>query len=163
ALAERLARDAGGRRDEEIHPERSGAVIARGFEDRIAKVRGSAGPDRRVSFQLAIGRAAFVDDHDPLAREKYLAVADASGTPQSPRSLDAAPITLAEIEAQLAPRILTETELTIDAKSGLPQARRTRRYMSLVLSETPIARLEGEELREALFDHALREEFDPID
>src|SRR5262249_39538099 len=49
ALAERLARDAG-ERDSEIRPERAGAVIARGFEDRIAKVRGPAGPDRRVQF-----------------------------------------------------------------------------------------------------------------
>ena len=162
ALAERLARDAGGR-NEEIRPERAGAVLARGFEDRIAKVRGPAGPDRRVWFQMAIGRAAFVDDHDPLAREKYLAVADATGTAQSTRILAAAPISLPEIEAQLAARVQTETLLTIDPNSGLPQARRQRRYMSLVLSETPMGRLEGQDLRDALFDHACRDQFDALD
>jgi hypothetical protein len=35
--------------------------------------------------------------------------------------------------------------------------------MSLVLSETPMGRLEGQELRDALFDHACREEFDDLD
>jgi ATP-dependent helicase HrpB len=161
-LAERLAREAGAR-EKEANPERSGAVLARGFEDRIAKVRGPAGPDRRVAFQLAIGRGAVIGDDDALSREKYLVVADASGPPQNTRILAAAPIALADIEAQLAPRILTETLLTVDEKTGAAQARRSRRYMSLVLSETPVGPLTGEELRKALLDHACSTEFDALD
>jgi ATP-dependent helicase HrpB len=161
-LAERLARDAGAR-GEDVNPAHAGAVLARGFEDRIAKVRGPSGPDRLVAFQLAIGRGAVVADHDSLAREKYLVVADASGSPQNTRILAAAPITLPEIEAQLAARVQTETVLTIDEQTGAAKARRVRRYMSLVLSEAPVGALAGEELREALFDHALRTEFDALE
>jgi ATP-dependent helicase HrpB len=161
-LAERLARDAGGR-ETAVNPEHAGAVLARGFEDRIAKVRGPAGPDRRVAYQMAIGRGAVLADDDPLSREKYLVVADASGPPQNTRILAAAPISLTEIEAQVGPRILTETLLTIDERTGAAQARRSRRYMSLVLSETPVGPLSGQELREALFDHACRTAFDALD
>jgi ATP-dependent helicase HrpB len=160
-LAERLAREAGAR-EEEVDAARAGAVLARGFEDRIAKVRGPAGPDRRVAFQLAIGRGAVLAEEESLSREKYLVVADASGSPQNTRILAAAPISLAEIEAQVAPRIETETLFTID-DNGAAQARRSRRYMSLVISETPVGALSGEELREALLEHACRTELDALE
>src|SRR5262245_40652956 len=53
----------------------AGAVLALAFPERIARVRGGAAG----RFLLAGGRGAMLDETDPLARERWLAVADMTG------------------------------------------------------------------------------------
>ena len=87
-----------------------GALLALAYPERIAKNRGNA----TGAFVLANGRGAQVDQASPLARVPYLAVAELTGSAAAGRILLAAPITLAEIEARFADRIVTRDEITFD-------------------------------------------------
>ena len=84
-LAERMAKTAGGRR-QSVAPEHAGAVLALAWPDRIAKARGNGG------FQMANGRAASVDETDPLARAEWIVIADATGRAGGARIMAAAEI-----------------------------------------------------------------------
>ena len=91
-----------------------GALLALAYPERIAKNRGGASG----AFLLANGRGANVDRASPLAREPYLAVAELTGSAAAGRILLAAPITLAEIEARFADRIVSRDEVAFDAASA---------------------------------------------
>ncbi|MCZ0737574.1 ATP-dependent helicase C-terminal domain-containing protein, partial [Phreatobacter sp. AB_2022a] len=108
--------------------ERAGAVLALAFPDRIAKARGRDG-----EFLLANGRGAAVDPASPLAREAFLAVAELGGVAARSRIFSAAPITLADIEADFADRIVTRAEVTFDTQAAALRARRTRRLGAIAL------------------------------
>ena len=111
-----------------------GAILALAYPERIAKNRsGAAG-----AFLLANGRGAQVDAASPLAREPYLAVAELTGSAAAGRILLAAPITLADIEARFADRIVTSDAISFDPASGSLRARRLRRLSALALSEQPM-------------------------
>ncbi|MFG3757306.1 hypothetical protein, partial [Klebsiella pneumoniae] len=69
------------------------------FPDRVARNRGNG------SFVLANGRGAAIEPTSALARAPFVAVAELTGTAAQGRILLAAPITLAEIEAQFAGHI----------------------------------------------------------
>ena len=74
----------------------------------------------------------------PLAREPYLAVAELTGSAASGRILLAAPITLAEIEARFADRIVTSEDITFDPASASLRVRRLQRLGAITLSEQPL-------------------------
>src|SRR6202008_4547308 len=76
-----------------------GALLALAYPDRVARNRGAGG-----AFLLANGRGANVDAASALARAPFLAVAEITGTAAQGRIVLAAPLTLAEIEAQFADR-----------------------------------------------------------
>ncbi len=80
----------------------AGALLALAYPERIAKNRGGAAG----GFVLVNGRGAQVDRSSPLAREPYLAVAELTGSAAASRILSAAPMTLGEIEAHFADRIV---------------------------------------------------------
>jgi ATP-dependent helicase HrpB len=111
-----------------------GAILALAYPERIGKNRGGA----VGAFLLANGRGAQVDAASPLAREPYLAVAELTGSAAAGRILLAAPITLADIEARFADRIVTRDEVSFDPASGGLRARRLRRLSALALSEQPM-------------------------
>jgi ATP-dependent helicase HrpB len=113
-------------------PERAGAVLALAFPDRIARARGKDG-----DFVLANGRGGSVDPASPLARETFLAVAEIGGVAARARILSAAPIGLAEIEADFADRIETREEVVFDKAAAALRARRTRRLGAVSLGEQP--------------------------
>ena len=93
--AEGTRSSAGNRSDRSV-----GAILALAYPDRIAKNRGGDG-----GFLLANGRGANVDRTSALAREPFLAVAEIAGSAAQGRIVLAAPLTLAEIEAQFSDRI----------------------------------------------------------
>jgi len=142
ALAERIARTAGGGRGA-LNEDRAGMLLALAYPDRVAKARGGA-------FTMVNGRAANVDAASPLAREAFLVIADISGAAGRAQALLAAPIALADIEAMFAGRIEQGASATIDAATGAIRARSVRRLGRLVLSDAPLERLSGDELRAAL-------------
>jgi ATP-dependent helicase HrpB len=111
-----------------------GALLALAYPERIAKNRGGGSG----AFLLANGRGGSVDLASPLAREPFLAVAELTGSAAAGRILSAAPITLAEIEAQFADRITSREEISFDAASLSLRGRKTRRLGALALSDQPM-------------------------
>jgi len=126
-------------------PERAGAVLALAFPDRIARARGKDG-----DFVLANGRGGSVDPASPLARETFLAVAEIGGVAARARIFSAAPISLAEIEADFADRIETREEVTFDRAAAALRAKRARRMGAVSLGEQTLAVPPTEESARAL-------------
>ncbi len=116
--------------DAELSP---GQVLALAFPDRIAKARG-----RRGTFLLANGRAATIDDADPLADALFLAVGEVTGRAAASRILLAAPLDLAEVEAIAGARIATRDEVSFDETRAALGARRMRRLGAISLGEQPL-------------------------
>ena len=110
-----------------------GALLALAYPDRVAKNRGAGG-----AFLLANGRGANVDAASALARAPFLAVAEITGTAAQGRIVLAAPLTLAEIEAQFADRIESRDDIAFDAASASLRARRLRRLGAIALAEQPL-------------------------
>jgi ATP-dependent helicase HrpB len=110
-----------------------GALLALAYPDRVAKNRGAGG-----AFLLANGRGANVDAASALARAPFLAVAEITGTAAQGRIVLAAPLTLAEIEAQFADRIESRDDIAFDAGSASLRARRLRRLGAIALAEQPL-------------------------
>ncbi|MBB4197433.1 ATP-dependent helicase HrpB [Rhodoblastus sphagnicola] len=107
-----------------------GALIALAFPDRVARARGKPG-----EFLMANGRAASLEPHLALAREKFLAIAEVTGRAGASRILAAAALDEAEFEALFASEISTNAETRFDAASGALRRRETRRYHALTLAE----------------------------
>jgi ATP-dependent helicase HrpB len=126
-------------------PERAGAVLALAFPDRIARARGKDG-----DFVLANGRGGSVDPVSPLARETFLTVAEIGGVAARARILSAAPVSLAEIEADFADRIETREEVTFDRAAAALRAKRARRLGAVNLGEQTLAVPPTEESARAL-------------
>jgi ATP-dependent helicase HrpB len=122
-----------GQRDGKPYPLSPGALLALAYPDRIAKSRAADG-----SFLLANGRGARVDPVSPLARESFLAVAEISGSAAQGRIVLAAPLTLAEIDAQFSDRIEARHEIAFDDASASLRARRLRRLGAIVVAEQPM-------------------------
>jgi len=105
------------------------ALIAAGFPDRIALRRGEPG-----SFRLADGGGAKLDLADPLSRAPMLAVA-AMGGRGAPKIGLATPLDPAIIEARLADRITTTSEVALEGTSGTIMLRERRRLGTIVLAD----------------------------
>ncbi len=145
ALAERIARHAGGVRGD-VNEERAGPLLALAFPDRVAKAQGGG------AYAMANGRAAHLDLASPMAREPYLVIADIAGAAGRGQVLLAAPIALAEIERMFAGKIETRAAVSVDKETGAARGRRVRALGRVVLSETPLERLSGADLRRALLE-----------
>jgi ATP-dependent helicase HrpB len=120
-----------------------GPLLALAYPDRVAKRRGE-------SFTMVNGRAANIDPASPLAREPYLVIADLAGQAGRAQIVLAAPISIEEIETMFAAEIEQHASVSIDAATGALRGRRLRKLGRVVLSEAPLERLNGVELREAL-------------
>jgi len=138
-LAEGMAAAAGGKRRGRADPERTGALLALAFPDRIAKARGAPG-----RFQMANGRMAVLDEVDPLAGADWLVVADATGRAAEARILAAAPILADEVEAVAGDRIETRRRVAFDAEAGAVRVRIERRLGRLTLAAQPAPPTEDE-------------------
>lgn len=114
-----------------------GALIALAFPDRVARARGKTG-----EFLMANGRAASLEPHLGLAREKFLAVAEVTGRAGASRILAAAALEEAEFETLFSGEIDVRVETRFDAASGALRRREIRRYAALTLAEKTLP-LEG--------------------
>ncbi len=112
-----------------------GRILALAYPDRIAQARGAPG-----AFRLAGGRGGRLEPHEGLAREAFLAIAEMQGAAREARILLAAPLRLADIEADFADHIVEDDEVGFDEAAGRVKARRVRRLGRVVLSEKPIER-----------------------
>ncbi|HEX4767928.1 MAG TPA: ATP-dependent helicase HrpB [Lichenihabitans sp.] len=110
-----------------------GQVLALAFPERIAKARG-----RRGTFLLANGRAASLDEADPLADAPFLAVGEVTGRAAASRILLAAPLDGAEVETVAGARIVVRDEVSFDETRAALGARRMRRLGAIALGEQPL-------------------------
>jgi ATP-dependent helicase HrpB len=122
---------ASGKDDGDVSP---GVLIALAYPDRIAQARGGTG-----RFRLSGGGGAFVEPHDALAREAFLAVATTDGAAGDQRIHLAAALSRAEIEQHFAVHIKSKDELRFDQREGQVVAWRRRLLGALVLEEKPLA------------------------
>lgn len=147
-LASRWTRLAGGKDAAPISP---GAVLALGFPERVARLRGQAAG----RFLLAGGRGAMLDEADPLASQGWLAVADMTGSGPDLRITLAARIT--EDDALASGAVEVKEEARYDPETRRVRARRVRRLGAVVLEEAPLPAPTGELARAALLD-AIRDQ-----
>ena len=124
-----------------------GAVLALAYPDRLAQQRGGVG-----QFRLSNGRGAMLPPADPLAGESFLAVGALDGDARSARIFLAAPIALAEIEADFETAIEDVPVLAWNARTESVDAKRERRLWSLVLEERPLKNPPGERIAAAMIE-----------
>ena len=131
------------------NPDRSaiGAVVALAYPDRLAQRRGGPG-----QYRLSNGKGARLAETDPLAREDFLAIAALDGDRREARIFLAAPLTLAEIEADFEAAIETVETIAWNPRSETVEAKRERRLWSLVLEERALATPSGDAVVAALVD-----------
>ncbi|MGB7432185.1 MAG: ATP-dependent helicase HrpB [Ahrensia sp.] len=108
-----------------------GRLLLDGFSDRLAKARGG----QLGQFVMANGRAAALEETDPLAAAPYLVIADLTGTAARARILSAASIDEADITAALGARIESRLDISFDTKRKALVARQQRRFGKLTLAE----------------------------
>ncbi len=123
--------------DAHLQPDAAGLLAALAYPDRLAQ-RESA---ERV--RLLSGQRVLLPEHFFSASDQFFAVATLEGSGAAGAGLAraglAAPVSLAEIEAEFAPQIETADEVRFDAATGRVTARRRRRLGALVLAEANLA------------------------
>lgn len=129
-----------------------GSLLALAFPDRIAKARGG----KPGEFLLENGRGAKLDPAQPLAREKFLAIAELAGIAAEARILLAAKISEGEIERRFASHIFAGEEAAFDEKSASLRGRAVRRLGALVLDERPLQLRTDEQAAAALAEGVAR-------
>lgn len=133
-----------------LQPDFAGLLTALAYPDRLAQ---RETPDR---VRLLTGqRVALPADHF-ASTDQFFAVAllEGGATAQARAAL-AAPVSLAEIEAEFAEQIETSDEVKFDDATGRVTARRRRRLGALVLSDVALPNPDGALIRQALLE-ALR-------
>lgn len=126
----------------------AGLLLAFAYPDRIARRR----PGGEPRYAMANGRGAVFAEHEPLAAEDWLALAELDGDRREARIFLAAPLTRAEIEAHFADRIETVTLCQWDGREELVLARRQTRLWGLVLDDKPLKAADPAALAAAMAD-----------
>jgi ATP-dependent helicase HrpB len=117
-----------------MDPDGAGALLALAYPDRIAQAR----PGQPGQYRLSGGRGAALDPTDPLAAQRWLAVADLDGQGRDARIYLAAPVTLEELEAEFADQIRAEEVVAWDGREEQVKARSRRRLFELALEDRPL-------------------------
>ncbi len=111
-----------------------GTLLALAYPERIGKQR-TAGSNR---YQLAGGGMGVLPESSLLAREQFLAIADADGANESARVLLAAPLSVNDLRLVFETRITREDESRWDPQTQSVIARRVERLEGIELREFPI-------------------------
>ncbi len=140
-----LRRRAGITSEAFIQPDAAGLLTALAYPDRLAQ---RETPER---VRLLTGQRVLLPDHFFSASDQFFAVAtlESGGTGLARASL-AAPVSLAEIEAELGEQIETTDEVRFDDTTGRVSARRRRRLGALVLADANLPNPAPDAIRAAL-------------
>jgi ATP-dependent helicase HrpB len=122
-----------------------GLLVALAWPDRIAKARGGRG-----RFRLSGGGGAILAEHDPLAREKWLAVAVTDGASGDQRIFLAAALQREEIEHYFASHIEKRDIIAWDNRAEAVTTSRQRKLGALTLTETPLPDADPERVADAM-------------
>ncbi|WP_041604236.1 ATP-dependent helicase HrpB [Thioflavicoccus mobilis] len=140
AAAARLSRELDGRLGEAgtveaplTDPVDAGALLALAYPDRIAQQR----RNEAARYRLAAGPGVRLAPDDPLARHRYLVVADLDAGAQDGRIRLALPIAEAELRTVLAERLEATETLAWDHEREAVAARHETRLGSVVLAAQP--------------------------
>lgn len=109
----------------------SGLLTALAYPDRVGRLRGGA----RGRFLLRNGKGVALDPADPLAGERWIAVADLDARGAEGRVYRAAPVTVEEVAEAFAGQVVEEDEVTWDEEAARVVARRVRRIGAVTLTE----------------------------
>ncbi|MEZ0335953.1 MAG: ATP-dependent helicase HrpB, partial [Gemmatimonadales bacterium] len=129
-----------------------GLLLAFAYPDRIARRR--AGQQGRYLLRNGTGAAM---DHQALAREEYIVVAELEGRTSESRIVLGAPISLDEIEEHFADAVANEDVVEWDPAARAVIARRRVRLGAVILRESAMAGPEPARVRAVLIE-ALRRE-----
>lgn len=140
-------------REEGVDPEGCGRVLALAYPDRIAQRRPGAGG----RFLLRNGRGAAFAEGEPLAGSPYLVAAELGDAGRESRIYLAAPVELAELEAELGEQVAREESVEWDAASRTVRARRRDLLGAIVLREAPLREADPERVAAALLQGVARE------
>ncbi|MBI3446520.1 MAG: ATP-dependent helicase HrpB [Magnetospirillum sp.] len=109
----------------------AGLLVAFAYPDRIARRR----PGGEPRYATTGGGGALFAQHEPLAAEEWLALAELDGNRREARIFLAAPLTLAEIDQHFESHIRTETTCRWDNRDEVVLARRQRLLGKLVIED----------------------------
>ncbi|MFZ5748871.1 MAG: ATP-dependent helicase HrpB [Pseudomonadota bacterium] len=122
--------------------------VALAFPDRVARRRDASG-EHWISTG---GRGFRLDPASPLASAEWLAVAETQGMAAGARIVSAAPMTLADVEADFGDRIETRRTVEFDPATGAVAALRERRLGAIRLSSGSDAAASAAEIETALLE-----------
>jgi ATP-dependent helicase HrpB len=131
-----------------------GFLLACAYPERVAQRRGPG-----VVYRLANGRAATLDDHDPLQRAPWLAVAQLGGAAgqANDRIQLAATLDPALFDDALADQVTAVDAVDWDDARHRFRAERQRRVGALLLAARPLARIPTAERQQVLVDYVRRQ------
>lgn len=150
AQAKRWVKLIGVRSSQRPNFEDAGDILSLAYPDRIAQQRGARG-----SFRLANGRGAQLDESEALYAEKFLSIAEVTGTAARARILLAAPLSFTELEARFASHIREKEQVQL-MQDGAIKAVRQRVLGKLVLGEKKISDPDPEAITDALLEQIAR-------
>jgi ATP-dependent helicase HrpB len=127
-----------------------GLLLAEAFPERVSKSRGKLG-----EFQLASGRGVVLDPAEPLARERWLAVAELGGGEARDRVLLAARLDETALKAAFADRMTKEERLET-GPGGRLRAKETLWLGRLAVAERLIDEPDPALIEAALLDEVRR-------
>jgi ATP-dependent helicase HrpB len=122
----------------------AGALLALAYPDRIGQRR----PGSQGQFRLSNGRGALFGEPEPLAAADWIVAADLDGQAREARIFLAAPVALADLEAQSDAE--EQTWVIWDERAEAVQARRGRRLGAILLFDRPLTDPDPELVRSAL-------------
>lgn len=129
-----------------------GLLLAFAYPDRIAQRQ--PGGERR--YRLVNGRGASFSQHEPIASEDYLVIADLEGGAEWARVFLAAPITEADLETHCADQIRTVEFVAWDDQAKAVRARKQRQLGAIVLKDQPWLNPDPDHVSAALL-HGIRQ------
>lgn len=122
-----------------------GVLVALAWPDRIAQARGARG-----RFRLSGGGGAVLPEHDPLAREPFLAVATTDGASGDQKIFLAAALSREDLETTFASHIEEIDLVRWDSRAQIVVANRQRKLGALILDDRPLATPDPEKIAEAM-------------
>ncbi len=122
-----------------------GVLIALAWPDRIAQARGGRG-----RFRLSGGGGAILPEHDPLAREEFLAVATTDGTSGDQKIFLAAALARGDLESVFADHIATRDIVRWDSRAELVVANRQKTLEAIVLEDRALPTPDPQAIAEAM-------------
>ena len=126
--------------------EAAGALIALAYPDRVAERR----PGKQARYRMSNGKGAAMPEADPLQGESCLAIASVTGAGRDAQIRLAAPISAATIETLFPDQIISGETAAWDARTKSVQARRQKKFHSVVLSDAPAKSVPPEKIAEGL-------------
>lgn len=125
-----------------------GSLLLYAYPDRLAKQRSLNGN----AYLLANGRGVVLKDSDPMCNEAWLVVCDCDGQNKDGLIYSCVPISLEQIQTQLASSISKVQYFALDSKKEKVVGRLQHHYQNLMLFETPLSDIPPQAFEQCVLD-----------